>query len=160
MMRPRFGVFLLILSLGACASTMSQADDLKPYPAAEPASERNVIRLPAADDESQLRVELIIGKDMEIDCNQHWFGGKFDREVVAGWGYPFYRLSKVAGPASTLMACPPGEEKRAAFVMVRLDDPFVRYNSKLPVVVYVPDGFNVRYRVWSAPDEYSDARVE
>lgn len=159
-MQQRLGILLLTLSLGACGSTMSQADDLKPFPPAEPGVVRHVVRLPAADDESRLKVELIVGKDMQIDCNQHWFGGTFEREVVAGWGYSMYRLSDVAGPASTMMACPPGEERRTAFVTVRLDDPFVRYNSKLPIVVYVPDGFSVRYRVWSAPDEYSEAAVE
>lgn len=139
---------------------MTKDDDLKPYPPAEAGSARMVIRLPAVDDESQLKVELMIGKAMEIDCNQHWFGGKFERETVAGWGYPIFRLSEVMGPASTMMACLPGEEKRTAFVQVRIDDPLVRYNSKLPVVVYVPESFSVRYRVWSAPDDYSEATVE
>lgn len=135
-------------------------DDLKPYPPAEPGISRNVIRLPETEDESRLAVELVIGKVMQIDCNQHWFGGRFERDVVVGWGYPLYRLNKVSGPASTMMACPPGEETRTVFVTVRIEDPVVRYNSKLPIVVYVPDGFSVRYRVWSAPDEYSQATVE
>lgn len=137
-----------------------QADDLKAYPPAEAGTLRYVIRLPAADDESLLGVELVMGKHMEIDCNQHWFGGKFDREVVAGWGYPLYRLSGVSGPASTMMACPPDEQKRTAFVTVRLEDPFIRYNSKLPIIVYVPDEFSVRYRIWSTPLESSEAVVE
>lgn len=139
---------------------MTQDDDLKPYPPAEAGAARMVIRLPAVDDESQLKVELMIGKAMKIDCNRHWFGGKFEREIVAGWGYPIFRLSEVAGPASTMMACPPEEEKRTAFVQVRIDDPLVRYNSKLPVVVYVPESFSVRYRVWSAPGDYLEAIVE
>jgi len=139
---------------------MDQDNDLKPFPEAGSGVSRNVIRLAAADDEATLGVELIIGKNMEIDCNQHWFGGRFEREVVSGWGYTLYRLSNVIGPASTMMACPPGEEKRNAFVKVRLDDPFLRYNSKLPIVVYVPEGFEVRYRVWSASDELLPASVE
>jgi ecotin len=48
-----------------------------------------------------------------------------------------------------MKACP-GEEKRTVFVAVNLEDPFLRYNSKLPVVIYVPHGFSVRYRTWSA----------
>ena len=132
--------------------------DLEPWPAAEAGETRFVIQLPALEDESGRRVELRIGKDLEIDCNRHWFGGKLEREVVAGWGYPLYRLSGVAGPASSMMACPE-DEKRVAFVAVNLDDPFVRYNSKLPIVVYVPEGFIVRYRVWSADNVMQEAPV-
>ena len=33
-------------------------------------------------------------------------------------------------------------------------DPFlIRYNSRLPVVVYVPEGVEVRYRFWTAGPE-------
>jgi ecotin len=59
-------------------------------------------------------------------------------------------LEKVVGPASTKMACPPGEGKTEAFVAVRGEGFLQPYNSKLPVVVYVPDGFEVRYRIWTA----------
>jgi ecotin len=40
---------------------------------------------------------------------------------------------------------------------VNLEDPFLRYNSKLPIVIYVPDGFSVRYRTWSADGAAQDA---
>ena len=152
-------MMLPILLVGACATAMSEESDLAPWPPADPGETRFVIRLPAMDDESSHGVELEIGKDMEIDCNQHWFGGKFERQVVSGWGYPMYRLSGVAGPASTMMACPE-QDKRTAFVQVRLEDPFLRYNSKLPVVVYVPEGFVVRYRSWSADGEARPAEVK
>jgi ecotin len=58
-----------------------------------------------------------------------------------------------------MMACP-GEEKRTAFVAVNLEDPLLRYNSKLPVVIYVPEGFSVRYRTWSADGTARDAPPE
>ena len=29
----------------------------------------------------------------------------------------------------------------------------LRYNSRLPIVVYVPEGVEVRYRLWSAAAE-------
>lgn len=147
-----------ILLIAACAAAMPE-QDLEPWPSAEAGETRYVIRLPALDDESGRRVELRIGKDLEIDCNRHWFAGQLERAVVAGWGYPMYRLVEAAGPASTMMACPE-EQKRMAFVTVNLEDPFVRYNSKLPIVVYVPEGFTVRYRVWSADNVMQDAPAE
>lgn len=150
---------LPILLISACATAMSGESDLAPWPPAESGEIRFVIRLPAMDDETSHRVELEIGKEMEIDCNRHWFGGTFERQVVSGWGYPMYRLSGVAGPAATMMACP-GESKRTAFVQVRLDDPFIGYNSKLPVVVFVPEGFSVRYRIWSPDGEPRTASAE
>ncbi|MNF15302.1 Ecotin precursor [compost metagenome] len=63
------------------------------------------------------------------------------------------------GPASTLMACPDNTRKEA-FVPVVGDGFMLRYNSKLPVVVYVPDGVQVRYRIWSASAEVKHATVE
>ena len=155
----RKSVLLSFLLIGACASTMSNNDDLKPWPAAAAGETRHVIRLEPMDDEASHGVELVIGKELEIDCNRHWFGGRLERQVVSGWGYPLYRLTSVAGPASTMMACP-GQEKRTAFVGVNFEDPMLRYNSKLPIVVYVPDGFSVRYRTWSADGDAVEAAVE
>lgn len=146
----RISLLVPLLTIAACAVAMPEKD-LEPWPAAGAGENRYVIRLPALENESGRRVELRIGKDLEIDCNRHWFGGELERDVVAGWGYPMYRLVGVAGPASSMMACPE-EQKRMAFVAVNLDDPFVRYNSKLPIVVYVPEGFTLRYRIWSADD--------
>lgn len=155
----RMSLFALIFVISACVSVMSQNDDLNPWPAAGPGETRYVIRLPALDDESAHGVEIFIGRELEIDCNRHWFGGKFERQVVSGWGYPMYRLTDVAGPASTMMACPE-EEKQTTFVAVNLEDSSLRYNSKLPIVVYVPEGFVVRYRIWSAHGEARDAPTE
>jgi len=151
--------FLPVLMIGACANTMPQNDDIEPWPAAAAGETRYVIRLPKQDDEDTHGIELVVGKDLEVDCNRHWFGGKLERQVVSGWGYPLYRVSSIAGPASTMMACPE-EEKRRVFVEVHLDDPMLRYNSKLPVVIYVPDGFGVRYRIWSADSEAREATAE
>ena len=150
---------LPVMLTGACATAMPGEEDLAAWPSAETGETRFVIRLPALEDESSHRVELEIGKEMEIDCNRHWFGGRFERQVVSGWGYPLYRLSDVAGPAATMMACP-GESRRTAFVRVSLEDPFLGYNSKLPIVVYVPEGFSVRYRTWSPDGESRSATAE
>lgn len=135
-------------------------DDMKPYAAAEEGYQRFVFRVPLADDESLRLVELVVGKNMLVDCNKVRFGGDLETASVQGWGYTYYRLEKVGGPASTLMACPEDQPKHEEFVRVQGNGYKLRYNSKLPVVVYVPDGFKVRYRIWAAGDELLQAETE
>lgn len=148
-------LLLAFLSTAACAVAMSDPE-LEPWPQADAGESRYVIRLPALEDESARRIELQIGKLVEVDCNRHWFLGELERTDVEGWGYPMYRLRGATGPASSMRVCPENRP-RQAFVFVNLEDPFVPYNSKLPIVVYVPEGFSVRYRVWSADNVMQDA---
>jgi ecotin len=52
--------------------------------------------------------------------------------------------------AGTLMAIDPNAPKVARFITLGGDHDLVPYNSRLPIVVYVPEGVEVRYRIWSA----------
>ena len=38
---------------------------------------RQVIQLPQQQDESALKVELMIGQTLEVDCNHHRLGGNW-----------------------------------------------------------------------------------
>lgn len=51
------------------------------------------------------------------------------------------------------MAVDPKAVKVARFVGLGGDPCFVRYNSRLPIVVYVPETVLVRYRIWAAGAE-------
>jgi len=159
-MTNRILLLLTSLALWACTAAMTQAEDLKAFPEAESGFERHVIRLPELDNEDEHRVELIPGKLIEVDCNRHWFGGNWSRESIPGWGYSYFLLADVGGPASTMMACPPDEALKEEFVRVNIKDPMVRYNSRLPIVVYAPQGIEVRYRIWTAQEEKTDTSVE
>jgi ecotin len=46
-----------------------------------------------------------------------------------------------------MMACPPGSQRPG---VAQTQGTLLRYNSKLPVVVFVPDGMGLRWRVWQA----------
>ena len=133
---------------------------MKPYPPAENGYKRMVIHLQALADEDANKLEIIIGKTIKVDCNRHWFGGQLTEEIAKGWGFPYFILKSVTGPASTLMACPPGQKGQEKFVQVQSDQGLLPYNSKLPVVVYVPNDFEVHYRIWTAKEESGVAQVE
>ncbi|YCI82717.1 serine protease inhibitor ecotin [Enterobacteriaceae bacterium] len=159
----------MMLLIAACASgaalantaptTPTPLEKIAPYPAPEKGMKRVVIDLPEQEDEYSYRVELLPGKMMDVDCNQFRMGGQLATKTLSGWGYDYYELSHVSAPASTMMACPEGT-KTQKFVTVHLGDAgLLRYNSKLPVVVYAPENIEVKYRVWKA-DETLKTAVE
>ena len=159
-MRPYSLTALFTLSLAASPLVLAASlKDVAPYPEAEKGFTRQVIHLPAQEDESAFKLEVLAGKELLVDCNRQRLGGHLEEKDLKGWGYPYYRLEKVSGPATTLMACP-DQNRTKAFVPVIGDGFLLRYNSKLPVVVYVPEGVEVRYRVWSASTEVKTASVE
>ena len=151
--------------LGGVPAALLAADDLKPFPEPENGYRRVVIRLPAVATPDDRRVELIFGKTLVVDCNRHILSAQLTRKVVQGWGYEYFVLGNVRGSASTLMACPPDEPRRTAFVRIGFgrDDTqhgWQRYNPKQPIVVYLPDGIELHYRIWSADPQTATAVSE
>lgn len=132
--------------------------DLRPYPPAAAGEKRWVIRLPEAAApgsapaaaEGDRQVELIVGRQVEVDCNLHLLGGRIGSETVQGWGYTIHRVSGVGPMISTRRACPPGEPLRRRFVTLGGEPFLVRYNPRLPIVVYAPQDLEVRWRLWQA----------
>ena len=146
-----FAAFASTSAWAASNDTAAQPlEKVAPYPKAEKGMKRQVIQLTPEKDESTLKVELLIGQTLEVDCNQHRLGGELDSKTLEGWGYDYYVFDKVTSPVSTMMACPDGKKEKK-FVTAGLgDDAMLRYNSKLPIVIYAPKDIEVRYRVWSA----------
>lgn len=154
---------LAAMAMSACASLPVEAqspsapqglpDDsaqaqLKAYPEATAGQKRNVIYLPATENEDHLKVEIIVGQQQTIDCNHHVLGGEVQTRTAEGWGYDYYVVPAITPGISTLMGCP-ANSQREAFVVLG-QQTIVRYNSRLPVVVYTPENVEVRYRLWTA----------
>jgi ecotin len=144
------GVFLTLLGL----SLAFAADNMTAFPAAEAGMTRYVIALPKQDDEAALRVELIVGKNVKTDAvNRYFFGGTLEVESIPGWGFDRYVLRKLGPMAGTLMAVAPDAPQVERFVALGGEPRLLRYNSRLPIVVYVPAGVEVHYCLWRAePD--------
>ena len=142
------------LSFLAAMLSVQAADNMKAFPPAEKGMVRRVLQLPKQDDESAFKVELIVGKTVLVDVeNRYFFGGQIEEETIKGWGFPRYNVSKLGPMAGTQMAINPDVPKVNRFVTLGGEPYLIRYNSRLPIVVYVPKGVEVRYRVWSAGPE-------
>jgi ecotin len=141
---------LLLIGLLTALSTSIgfSADDMAPFPPAEKGMTRHVIRLSKQKDETAFKVEIIIGKNVKTDAiNHYFFSGTLETENIPGWGFNRYILRKLGPMAGTLMAVDPSAPKVDRFISLG-GETILPYNSRLPLVVYVPDGVEVRYRLW------------
>ena len=134
---------------------MAAEKELKAFPEAGEGMSRYVLVLPQQEDETKLRVEILVGKAVKVDpVNRFFFAGSLEKVKIEGWGYTRYVLEDLGPMGGTRMGVPPGQPDVERFVTVGGEPFIVRYNSKLPVVVYVPEGAEVRYRIWEAPAEF------
>ncbi len=149
-MKTRWMLLCVLLPLFA---TEEAEKNLAPYPVAEEGRVRHVILLEHKErgEEEDFRVELIVGRTMRTDgVNRMGMGGSFEEKTVEGWGYTYFEATP--GPVrSTRMAPMPGAPQVETFV--HMPPKWVRYNSRLPIVVYTPPGMELRYRIWSAGKE-------
>ena len=131
---------------------------LEAFPEARQGMVRFVIALPEMSrSEDNYAVELVAGRVIQTDgVNQLRMDTELSPRTLDGWGYTYYEMTGSGQVASTLMAPPPDAEPVAAFVH---GTPLnVRYNARLPIVVYLPAGFEVRYRIWAAAADYLSGR--
>jgi ecotin len=143
----------LLLFLCAVPAGLA-ADNMKAFPPAGAGMVRHVLHLPPQADEAGFKVELIVGRTVEIDAgNRYFFGGRIEEETIKGWGFPRFVVSKLGPMAGTLMAVDPNAPKVVRFITLGGEPYLIRYSSRLPVVVYVPEGVEVRYRIWTAGAE-------
>ncbi len=145
------GHVIAILSTLTIVSAVLAADNMKAFPPAAKGMVRYVLQVPEQADEFAFKVELIVGKTVQVDAgNRYFFGGKITEENIEGWGFPRYNVSALGPMGGTLMAVDPNAPKVDRFVTLGGEPYLIRYNSRLPIVVYAPEGVEVRYRIWSA----------
>lgn len=141
----------LLISLPVSAAP----DPLDAFPAPRAGMHRVVVQLPdkSREQEGNFKVELICGKMMLTDgVNQIRLGASFTVHNLKGWGYTFYETQHKAATLSTMMAAPDGAPQIEQFVSG--SPMMIRYNSRLPVVVYLPEEYELRYRIWEAPGQF------
>lgn len=149
--------FIASLVLALFVSTQVFAN-MEAFPAADEGMTRFVLQLPEQNDESDFKVELVVGRTVLTDeHNRYFFGGVIEEVNIEGWGYTRYVVNELGPMAGTLMAVDPSTPKVERFISLGGEPYLVRYNSRLPIVVYVPEGTEVKYRIWQADKAFSTA---
>lgn len=150
--------FCLVLGLSLFAffvmPQQTPQDNLKAYPPAPQGMKRCVLYLPEQENEYDFRVEVQVGKTLETDpVNRFFFEGELKEETVEGWGFPKYIVPELGQMGGTLIGVDPSAPKVKRYITLRGEPKLLRYNSKLPLVVYVPKDAEVRTRIWKCePD--------
>ena len=146
--------FITALCFLCAIGSVQAADNMKAFPPAGDGMTRHILQLPKQKDESAFKVELIIGKTVRVDKrNNYFFGGNINKETIKGWGFPCYKVSELGPIAGTLMAIDPNAPKMNRFITIGGEPYLIRYNSRLPIVVYAPEGVEVHYRIWNTGPE-------
>ena len=156
--------FIAAILLAAFVSSPVGAEEhkyLKAFPAAAEGMVRYVINLPEKERgvDSGFQVELIVGKQMLTDgVNRVRLSGEIQAKPLKGWGFTYYEVPKFGPAATTLIGVRPGTPQVKKFVTIPSKQ--IAYNSRVPVVVYVPKGAEVQYRIWKAgPAQKAEATV-
>jgi len=124
---------------------------LKAFPQAKKGMERSVIELPhkSRAEEVNFKIEVIPGKLMMTDgVNLMRLGVSIKPQLLKGWGYTYYEVTGRDVAMSTMIAAPEGKQVKR---FVAGNSLLIRYNSRLPIVIYAPKGYEIRYRIWEAP---------
>lgn len=117
------------------------------YPSAKTGYKQVSFQVPISSNEKDLKVEFYVGMDKLVDCNNYFLNGTIKEETVEGWGYNYYTVESNGESTGTLMGCP---DTKKTVKFIQLQPQLIRYNSKLPIVLYIPVNMEVKYRIWRA----------
>ncbi|MFV0391070.1 MAG: ecotin family protein [Paludibacteraceae bacterium] len=111
--------------------------------------EKHVLFLPPLEngDEANRKVEIIPGKNLKVDCNSHVMQGTITSKELIGFGYNYFVYDSEGKYVSTRKACL-NNELQEKFVSGQTEK--LSYNSRMPVVIYTPAGFDVNYKIWES----------
>ncbi|GMV77769.1 MAG: hypothetical protein AMXMBFR79_09040 [Chitinophagaceae bacterium] len=143
--------------LNVNAQTTKEKFNFSVFPKVEKDFKRVVIQVPATINDASRQIEIFVGKQEMVDCNRHTLMGEIAEKELEGFGYNYYIVHSKGEFTSTLMACPDNKKIKKFITFVPR---IMRYNSKMPIVFYIPNGFEVRYRILTASKTMHTATIK
>ena len=149
-LRKVFSLLALLMVMVTFAQKNMKID-YSMYPKAKDGYEQKIITLKTLPNEDNYSVEIFAGKKTLVDsCNHFFLAGVFEQKTVDGWGYDYFNFESNGNVGGTLMGC---FDNKSVEKIVHAQSIQTLYNSKLPIVVYVPKGYTLEYRIWKADEK-------
>ena len=157
-----FGAALSLSALAALAGVAIPRLNLTGYPEPAPGLKRWVIQpsglLPKSADPLisahplDWRIQLIVGQTVTLDCNTKRLSGSgmTMRMLPKASGKALFEVKGPVAVISTKMACPDDQPTRTSFLSLGKQPYLIPYNASWPIVVDLPVGTELRWRVWKA----------
>lgn len=146
-MKKNIFLVLGVLALSISAHANKGVNDLNVYPPVKKDQNRNVIVLEPKENEEDYRVLITASIDGMQDCNTKSRSAKYTEKVVEGMQYPYYEVGKIGDVVTTLMGC--SEMPQMGEIPINLSgNTILRYNSKLPIVVYASNGIKINSKIF------------
>lgn len=146
-MKKNIFLVLGVLALSISAHANKGVNDLNVYPPVKKDQNRNVIVLEPKENEDDYRVLITASIDGMQDCNTKSRSAKYTEKVVEGMQYPYYEVGKIGDVVTTLMGCS-GVPKMGEIPINLSGNTILRYNSKLPIVVYASNGIKINSKIF------------
>lgn len=119
---------------------------------------KHAIFLEAQPDEKFYKIELYAVKSASVDdCNKHFLIGEFETKNLEGWGYDYYIFQSNGSIMSTKMACIKSSYSYKDVASSQTQT--TRYISAIPLIVYAPQGVNIKYKLWKQEPKEYDAKA-
>ena len=150
-------IFLFIATSSMAQSIVTKVD-VSVFPEAEKGYKKMVIEVPHSNNDNNKKIEFTVGTWVEVDeCNLHNLQGNFANKELTGWGYNYFVFSSNGDIMSTRKACPDNKMIRK---FVTAPSQTVDYNGRMPIVVYVPEKYDVQFRIFTSDgDNYRAQEV-
>ncbi len=150
MKKITFKLVVLVLSFVGFANAQVKNSDISMFPKAKQGYKQWIIDLKKSGFEEKLKIEFYVGKIQAVDkCNSFFLAGNLKEVELQGWGYSYYEFTTNGAIAGTKMGCIDNAKVKK---FIKSESIMARYNSRLPIVIYVPEGYELRYKIWSASE--------
>lgn len=148
----RWVILLLLIPMGMLAQ---EKEKKEVFPSAQEGWEKIEVHLPAVKKGGEeYMVEFTIGFEMMTDtCNPYSLIGSWSEMELKESGRVYYIASTKGQVVKAMSDCTDNKEVNE---FVGLKSKLILHEREQPLVVYIPEGYQLRYRLWNTNKKWEN----